>query len=84
MGVAAILVMWPYSVVYIFIAIHPLVLKWNLVTHDSIVPEKTSFNFEIWVTFGQGQILTLTYDTHLTSLSYLFEYLNQLLGLWLQ
>ena len=28
-------------------------------------------------------ILTLTFDTHLTSLTHLFEYLNQLRGLWL-
>ena len=28
---------------------------------------KTSFNFEIWVTFDQGQRMTLTFDTHPTS-----------------
>ena len=28
---------------------------------------KTSFNFEIWVTFDQGQTMTLTFDTHSTS-----------------
>ena len=28
---------------------------------------KTSFNFEIWVTFDQGQRMTLTSDTHSTS-----------------
>ena len=28
---------------------------------------KTSFNFEIWVTFDQNQIMTLTFDTHSTS-----------------
>ena len=28
---------------------------------------KTSFNFEIWVTFDQGQRMTLTFDTHSTS-----------------
>ena len=25
--------------------------------------EKTGFNFEIWVTFDQGQRMTLTFDT---------------------
>ena len=29
---------------------------------------QTSFNFEICVTFGQGQRMTLTFDTPLTSL----------------
>ena len=28
---------------------------------------KTSFDFEIWVTFDQGQRMTLTFDTHSTS-----------------
>ena len=29
---------------------------------------KTSFNFEIWVTFDQGQRMALTFDIHSTSL----------------
>ena len=28
--------------------------------------QKTSFNFEIWVTFDQGQRMALTFDTHST------------------
>ena len=28
---------------------------------------KTSFNFEIWATFDQGQRMALTFDTHPTS-----------------
>ena len=28
---------------------------------------KTSFNFEIWVIFDEGQRMTLTFDTHATS-----------------
>ena len=28
--------------------------------------QKTSFNLEIWVTFDQGQRMTLTFDTHST------------------
>ena len=28
---------------------------------------KTSFNFEIWVTFDQNQRMTLTFDTHSNS-----------------
>ena len=34
---------------------------------------KTSFNFEIWVTFDQGQRMALTFDIHLTSLTHLVE-----------
>ena len=29
--------------------------------------EKKNLNIEIWVTFDQGQIMTLTFDTHSTS-----------------
>ena len=39
---------------------------------------KASFNFEIWVIFDQGQRLTLTFDTHSTSLTHLAECFNQL------
>ena len=34
---------------------------------------KTSFNFEIWVTFDQGQRMALTFDIHLTSLTHLVK-----------
>ena len=37
---------------------------------------KTSFNFEIWMTFDQGQRMTLTFDTHSTSLTHLAECFN--------
>ena len=39
---------------------------------------KTSFNFEIWVTFDQGQRMALTFDTHSTSLTNLAECFKQL------
>ena len=35
--------------------------------------QRTSFNFEIWVTFDQGQRMALTFDTHSTSLTNLAE-----------
>ena len=63
-NMAAMLVMWPNSFVWIFIPylsyefwfqIAPLFLR------------KTSFNFEIWVIFNQNQRMTLTFDTHSTS-----------------
>ena len=34
---------------------------------------KTNFNFEIWVTFNQGQRMALTFDIHSTSLTHLVE-----------
>ena len=34
---------------------------------------KTSFNFETWVTFDQGQRMALTFDIHSTSLTHLVE-----------
>ena len=40
--------------------------------------QKTSFNFEIWVTFDQGQRMVLTFDTHSTSLTHLVEFFKQL------
>ena len=39
-------------------------------------PRETSLNFEIRVTYGHGQRMTLTFDTYLTSLTHLLEYLN--------
>ena len=39
---------------------------------------KTSFKFEIWVTFDQGQRMALTFDTHSTSLTHLVEFFKQL------
>ena len=32
---------------------------------------KTSFNFEIWVTFDQGQRMASTFDIHSTLLTHL-------------
>ena len=37
---------------------------------------KTSFNFEIWVIFGKGQRMTLTFDTQSTSITHLVEFFN--------
>ena len=37
---------------------------------------KTSFNFEIWVTFDQGQRMALTFDIQSTSLTHLVETLG--------
>ena len=34
---------------------------------------KTSFNFETWLTFDQGQRMALTVDIHSTSLTHLVK-----------
>ena len=43
-----------------------------------LVLRKTSFNFEIRVTFDQGQRMTLTFDTHSTSLTHLAKRYKEL------
>ena len=40
--------------------------------------QQTSFNFEIRVTFDQGQKMALTFDIHSTSLTNLAEHFKQL------
>ena len=40
--------------------------------------QKTNFNFDIWVTFNQGQRMALTFDTHSTSLTHLAKCFKQL------
>ena len=45
---------------------------------------KTSFNFEIWMTFDQGQKMTLTFDTYPTSKTHLAESFKQLWDFRLQ
>ena len=55
---------------------------WN--AHLSIQAKSQTFNFEIWVTFDQGQRMTLTFDTHSTSLTHLAECFKQLWDVRLQ
>ena len=40
--------------------------------------KSSSQNFEIWVTFGRGQRMTLTFDTRLALFTHLVECINQL------
>ena len=42
------------------------------------IGQSQKFNFEIWVTFDQGQRMTLTFDTHSTSLTHLAKCFKQL------
>ena len=71
MGMTAILVMWPNSFIQIFPFpfSHKLSYElWFQIT--KLFLRKTSFNFEIWVIFDQGQRMTLTFDTRSTSLTH--------------
>ena len=52
--------------------------------HLSIQTKSQTFNFEIWVTFDQGQRMTLTFDAHSTSLTHLVKCFKQLWDLRLQ
>ena len=73
-----------------------VIFKWTLTFnikqegHEALnrSPEYTGqsqiFNFEIWMIFGQGQRMTLTFDTHSTSLSHLAEWSKWLWDLRLQ
>ena len=54
------------------------------IAHLSIQAKSQTFNFEIWVTFDQGQRMILTFDTHSTSLIHLAECFKQLWDLRLQ
>ena len=40
--------------------------------------QSQTFNFEIWVTFAQGQRMTLTFDTPSISLAHLADSFKQL------
>ena len=49
--------------------------KWPNCFSEKLV---LTFNFEIWVTFDQGQRMALTFDTHSTSLTHLAKCFKQL------
>ena len=79
MGMAAMLVMWPNTFLYKFSFLFPLKLSYELWFQIALMfLRKTSFNFEIWMTFDQGQRMTLTFDTHSTSLTHLAKCFKQL------
>ena len=84
MGMAAMLVMWPTHL-YKFSFPFSLKLSYELWFQIAqLCLRKTSFNFEIRVTFDQGQRMTFTFDTHETSLTYLAECFKQLWDIRLQ
>ena len=68
MGMVAMLVMWPNSSMYKFSFPFSLKLSYGLWFQIAqLFLREISFNFEIWVTFDQGQRIALTFDTHSTS-----------------
>ena len=67
MDVAAILVMWPASCHQIFISLNLKAFIQSLVQISTIVSEKIQFKFCMYTTLGQGQEMTLTFNTHMSS-----------------
>ena len=63
MGMVAMLVMFPPTHLYKFSFPFSLKLSYELwFWMAQLFLRKTSFNFEIWVTFDQGQRMALTFD----------------------
>ena len=67
MGMAAILVMRPASCHQIFISLYLKAFIQSLVQIDTVVLRKSSLNFCMYTTLGQGQEITLTFNTHMSS-----------------
>ena len=68
MDMAAILVMWPASCHQIFISLYLKAFIKNLVQIGKVVSEKIRFEFFfMYTTLGQGQKMTLTFNTHIPS-----------------
>ena len=67
MGMAAILVMCPASCHQIFISLYLKAFIKNLVQIGTIVSEKFGLNICTFTTLGQGQEMTLTFNTHISS-----------------
>ena len=67
-GMATILVMGPASYHQIFISLYLKAFMKNLVQIGKVVSEKKSgLNFCMYRTLGQGQEMTLTFNTHIPS-----------------
>ena len=85
MGVAAILVMLPASCHQIFIALYLIAFIQNLVQIRTVVSEKIGFEFlYVHNPKGQGQEMTLTFNTHTPSYIHLDVCSYQFSGHWLQ
>ena len=66
-GMATILVMGPVSCHQIFISLYLKAFIKKLVQIGKVVSEKTGFHFCMYKTLGQGQEMTLTFNTHISS-----------------
>ena len=66
-GMAAILVMGPASCHQMFIFLYLKAFIKNLVQIGKIVSEKIRFDVCMYTTLGQGQEMTLTFNTHIPS-----------------
>ena len=84
MGVAAILVMWPGSRLQIFISLYLKAFIQNLDQNGPEVSERIRFEFFLYTTLGQGQVMTLTFNTHIPSWSQVVVCIYQLSGHRLQ
>ena len=67
MGMVAILVMWPASCHQIFISLYLKAYVQNLVQNGPVVSEKIRFEFLYVYDLGQGQVMTLTFNTQIPS-----------------
>ena len=68
MGVVAILVMRPESCNQGFISLYLKAFLQNLVQNGTVVSEKIRFEFFcMYMTLGQCQEMTLTFNTHIPS-----------------
>ena len=68
-GMAAILVMGPASCHQIFISLYLKAFIQNLVQNGKVVPGKSGLHACMYTTLGQGQEMTLTFNTHISSLN---------------
>ena len=59
-------------------------IKFGLDWHSQLFLRKSSLNFCMYTTFGQGQEMTLTFNTHISSYIQLDVCSNILSGHWLQ
>ena len=79
----AIIVMSPASCHQIFISLYKKAFRQNLVQNGTVVSEKIRFEFDFFcmnMTLGQGQEMTLTFNTHISSLTLLVVCIYQLSG----
>ena len=84
MGVVAILVMWPEIRHEIFIFMYLKAFIQNLIQICIAVSEKSTLTFCMYTTLDQGQEMTLTFNTHISSYIQLNISSYYLSGHWLQ